>query len=127
MTYRIRRSTIMPNADLWPLPMMRSPSQWPGIMRAFTSLGRPSMRLIFASFPGVSSPHFLHRLPFWPSSCSGSFCNSPFMWGANSCRSFYHSQPPLYYHLPHSAKRMLSDTATNAMLNDAQSPSKLDH
>ncbi len=45
-TYRLDRSTSVSIADLPPFPMSRSPSQWPGIARSSTSLGRSLMRTI---------------------------------------------------------------------------------
>src|SRR5262245_14733959 len=40
ITYRVARSTKVPIADAPSLPMIRSPSQWPGTVRSATSAGR---------------------------------------------------------------------------------------
>ena len=60
-------------ADLWSFPIIRSPSQWPGTVRAFTPSWRSSISVMFASFPGFSAPFVLRFLPFWRSSWSASF------------------------------------------------------
>jgi len=42
-TRRLFRSTSTPTEDLLPAPLMKSPSQWPGMTRSFTSGGRTWM------------------------------------------------------------------------------------
>ena len=37
---RVDRSTRVPTAEAFPVPMIRSPSQWPGTARSATSAGR---------------------------------------------------------------------------------------
>ena len=40
MLKRVERSTSVPTAERLSLPMIRSPSQWPGTARSATSAGR---------------------------------------------------------------------------------------
>ena len=51
MTKRVWRSTRVAIAERLALPMMRSPSQWPGTARSSTSAGRSLSRTMPTSSP----------------------------------------------------------------------------
>ena len=52
----VLRSTSVPTADALPLPLMRSPSQWPGVKRSSASSGRTWMLTRSEIWPWRSTP-----------------------------------------------------------------------